>query len=31
MNNDAYDGEEVELTAPPFFRYGEKVRATRTI
>jgi nitrogen fixation protein NifZ len=31
MSNIVRDGDIVELTAPPFFSFGEKVRAKRTI
>ena len=31
MSNIVRDSDLVELTAPPFFGYGEKVRAKRTI
>ncbi|MGY8666951.1 nitrogen fixation protein NifZ [Bradyrhizobium sp. UFLA05-109] len=31
MNNIVADSDIVELTAPPFFDFGEKVRANRTI
>ncbi|ANW03179.1 nitrogen fixation protein NifZ [Bradyrhizobium icense] len=31
MSNIVRDSEVVELTGPPFFSFGEKVRANRTI
>jgi nitrogen fixation protein NifZ len=31
MSNIVRDSEVVELTAPPFFRFGQKVKAKRTI
>ncbi|WOH80517.1 nitrogen fixation protein NifZ [Bradyrhizobium sp. BEA-2-5] len=31
MSNIVRDSDVVELTAPPFFSFGEKVRAKRTI
>jgi nitrogen fixation protein NifZ len=31
MSNIVRDSDVVELSAPPFFNFGEKVRAKRTI
>lgn len=31
MTNIVRDSDVVELNAPPFFRYGERVRAKRTV
>jgi len=31
MSNISRDGDQVEITAPPYFTFGEKVKAKRTI